>query len=60
MDKNRLLAIIAMVFTTAVWGVTFEMVQEALSDAPPFIFATLRFGIGFVLGVLYLNKIFFL
>jgi len=33
MDKNRLLAIIAMVFTTAIWGVTFEMVQEALSDA---------------------------
>ena len=56
MNKNRLLAILAMVFTAAVWGVTFEMVQGALSDAPPFIFATLRFGIGCILGILYLNK----
>ena len=56
MNKNRLLAILAMVFTAAVWGVTFEIVQGALSDAPPFIFATLRFGIACILGVLYLNK----
>tara|TARA_Y100001970_G_scaffold8767_2_gene10186 strand:+ start:21493 stop:22395 length:903 start_codon:yes stop_codon:yes gene_type:complete len=56
MNRKRLLAICAMIFTTAVWGVTFEMVQEALSDAPPFIFAGLRFGIGFLLGFLYLNK----
>tara|TARA_Y100000994_G_scaffold248575_1_gene256766 strand:- start:1500 stop:2411 length:912 start_codon:yes stop_codon:yes gene_type:complete len=55
-NNKRLLAIIAMVFTAAVWGVTFEMVQEALSIAPPFIFATLRFGIGFILGLLYINK----
>ena len=45
-----------MVFITAVWGITFEMVQDALSHAPPFIFASLRFGIAFVLGVVYLNK----
>ena len=56
MNKNRLLAIIAMIFTAAVWGITFEIVQEALSVAPPFIFATLRFGIGFLLGLLYINK----
>ena len=56
MNRKRFLAICAMVFTTAVWGVTFEMVQEALSDAPPFIFAGLRFGIGFILGLLYINK----
>jgi len=55
-NRKRFLAICAMVFTTAVWGVTFEMVQEALSDAPPFIFAGLRFGIGFILGLLYINK----
>ena len=56
MNKNRLLAIIAMIFTAAVWGITFEIVQEALSVSPPFIFATLRFGIGFLLGLLYINK----
>ena len=56
MNRNRFLAICAMVIITAVWGVTFEMVQGALSDAPPFIFAGLRFGIGFILGLLYINK----
>ena len=53
--SNRLLAVLAMVFTTMVWGITFEMVQGALSQAPPFIFGFLRFGIGFILGFLYLN-----
>ena len=42
-----------MVITTMVWGVTFEMVQEALRDAPPFIFAAFRFGIGCFFGILY-------
>tara|TARA_Y100000816_G_scaffold276040_1_gene244828 strand:- start:283 stop:1185 length:903 start_codon:yes stop_codon:yes gene_type:complete len=56
LNKNHFLAIFAMVFITAVWGITFEMVQDALSHAPPFIFASLRFGIAFVLGVVYLNK----
>ena len=56
MNKNHFLAIIAMVFITAVWGITFEMVQDALSHAPPFIFASLRFGIAFILGLVYLNK----
>ena len=36
-----------------VWGITFEMVQEALRDAPPLIFAALRFGIGCLFGILY-------
>ena len=44
-----------MVFTAMIWGITFEMVQNALNTAPPLIFATLRFGIGFVLGILYLG-----
>ena len=56
MNKNHFLAIIAMVFITAVWGITFEMVQDALSHSPPFIFASLRFGIAFILGLVYLNK----
>ena len=58
MDNKRILAVLAMVLTTMVWGITFEMVQGALRDAPPLIFATFRFGIGFLLGLLY--YIFFL
>ena len=53
MTNKRFLAILAMVFTTMVWGVTFEMVQEALNDAPPFIFGAFRFGIGFFICFFY-------
>jgi len=42
-----------MVLTAMVWGVTFEMVQGALRDAPPLIFAAFRFGIGCLFGILY-------
>ena len=56
MNNTHFLAFFAMVFIPAVWGITFEMVHDALSHAPPFIFASLRFGIAFVLGVVYLNK----
>ena len=48
-----MLAVLAMVLTTMVWGITFEMVQDALRDAPPLIFAAFRFGIGFLFGILY-------
>ena len=53
MNKNHWLAIFAMVFTAMVWGITFEMVQDALNDSDPFIFAAFRFGIGFMCGLLY-------
>ncbi len=53
MNNRRMLAVLAMVLTTMVWGITFEMVQDALRDAPPLIFATFRFGIGCLFGILY-------
>jgi len=53
LNNKRVLAILAMVLTTMVWGVTFEMVQDALRDAPPLIFAAFRFGIGCLFGILY-------
>ena len=53
LNNKRLLALFAMVMTAMVWGITFEIVQSALRDAPPLIFAALRFGIGCVLGFLY-------
>ena len=53
LNNKRILAVLAMVLTTMVWGITFEMVQGALRDAPPLIFATFRFGIGCLLGILY-------
>ena len=55
MNKKVVMANLGMVFITMIWGITFVMVKDALNDAPPFIFATLRFGLAFILGLIYLN-----
>ena len=39
------LAISGLVFTTFIWGVTFELVEESLKSIPPSIFSTIRFFI---------------
>ena len=56
MKKQKLLAQLSMVVTTMIWGITFVMVKDALNDAPPYMFASLRFGIAFILGFIYVNK----
>ena len=56
MNKRIILAQFGMIATTMIWGITFVMVKDALNDAPPFIFATLRFGLAFIIGLLYLNS----
>ena len=56
MNKKIILAQLGMIATTMIWGITFVMVKDALNDAPPFIFATLRFGLAFIMGLLYLNS----
>ncbi len=37
------LAVIGLVFTTFIWGITFELVEESLKSLPPAIFSTIRF-----------------
>jgi drug/metabolite transporter (DMT)-like permease len=39
------LAVSGLVFTTFIWGVTFELVEESLKSIPPAIFSTIRFFI---------------
>ena len=56
MKKQKFLAQLSMVVTTMIWGITFVMVKDALNDAPPYMFAALRFGIAFILGLVYVNK----
>ena len=56
MKKQKILAQLSMVVTTMIWGITFVMVKDALNDAPPYMFAALRFGIAFILGLVYVNK----
>jgi len=56
MKKQKFLAQLSMVITTMIWGITFVMVKDALNDAPPYMFASLRFGIAFLLGFIYINR----
>ena len=56
MNKQKLLAQIAMVITTMIWGITFVMVKDALNDAQPYMFAFLRFTVAFFIGLIYVFK----
>ena len=53
--NTKVLAQLGMVITTMIWGVTFVMVKEALNDAKPFMFATLRFGLSFFIAVIFID-----
>jgi drug/metabolite transporter (DMT)-like permease len=58
MKKQKMLAQIAMVIITMIWGITFVMVKDALNDAGPYMFAFLRFGLAFLVGSVFAyNKI---
>ena len=50
------LAISGLVFTTFIWGITFELVEESLKSIPPAIFSTIRF---FIAAICTLLLIFF-
>ena len=54
--NKRIAAQIGLLFITIIWGFTFVMVKDALHDAPPFSFATLRFGLATILIFLIVNK----
>ena len=56
MKNLKLLAQLGMVLTTMIWGVTFVIVKDALNDATPYMFASLRFGLSFFLALFYINK----
>ena len=59
--NKYLLAIFGLVFTTFIWGITFELVEESLKSIPPNIFNTIRFLIAafctFILIVIKNGKI---
>ena len=56
MRKQKILAQIGMIITAMIWGITFVMIKDALNDAGPYMFAFLRFGLAFILGLLYTYK----
>ena len=53
-SENKTIAQICLVITTAIWGITFIMVKEALNDAPPYAFATWRFLIATICNFLFI------
>tara|TARA_B110000014_G_scaffold99950_1_gene68669 strand:+ start:1223 stop:2119 length:897 start_codon:yes stop_codon:yes gene_type:complete len=50
------LAVSGLVFTTFIWGITFELVEESLKSIPPLIFNAIRF---FIASICTLLLIFF-
>ena len=53
-SENKTIAQICLVITTAIWGITFIMVKEALNDAPPYAFATWRFLIAAICNFFFI------
>ncbi|MBC8255744.1 MAG: DMT family transporter [Candidatus Marinimicrobia bacterium] len=56
MENKKHLAQVSLVLVTLIWGVTFIMVKDALNDAGPFAFGTLRFTIAGILTLAVVNK----
>ena len=56
MKNKKRLAQILLVFVTLIWGVTFIMVKDALNDAGPFAFSTMRFTIAGILTLFAVNR----
>ena len=54
--NNKLAAQIGLLFVAIIWGLTFILVKEALNDALPFSFSTLRFGLATIFTLIILNK----
>ena len=59
MKNKKRLAQILLLFVTLIWGITFIMVKDALNDAGPFAFGTLRFTIAGILTLAVVNKTIF-
>ena len=56
MKNKKYLAQILLVFVTLIWGATFIIVKDALNDAGPVAFGTLRFTIAGILTLVIVNK----
>ena len=53
---NFRLAQFALIITTLIWGSTFIIVKDALSQSPPFYFGFFRFFIGAVVMIFLLDR----
>ena len=54
--NNKITAQFGLILVTIIWGITFVLVKQALNDAAPFSFATLRFGLATILTMALINR----
>lgn len=54
--KIQLLADLALIFVTLVWGATFVTVKEAIKHIEPFYFLAIRFGIATLIMLAVTNR----
>ncbi len=54
--KVQIMADMALVFVTLVWGATFVSVKEAIRHIEPFYFLAIRFGIAALIMLLITNR----
>ena len=53
---GALLPTLALLLVSLIWGTTFVAVKTALEDVPPFLFLSLRFGIGAIASSVLIRK----
>lgn len=53
---TQLLADLALIFVTLVWGATFVTVQEAIKKIEPYYFLAIRFSIATIIMSIFANK----
>lgn len=51
MNKNRLTAYGLLLVTSIIWGVAGPVIKYTLTDIPPLLFLTYRFGISAIIGL---------
>jgi len=54
--NNKLAAQAGLILITIIWGLTFILIKNALDDAQPFSFATLRFALATILTLILINR----
>lgn len=54
--KVQLLADLALIFVTAVWGATFVSVKEAITHIMPYYFLAIRFGLATLILLIVTNR----
>lgn len=54
--KVQIMADLALIFVTAVWGATFVSVKEAITHIMPYYFLAIRFGLATIILLIITNR----